>query len=138
MKTICSCVAGLALRSFVLRFGRFNHEATEKLRFAEMKRVFRHFPAQENAMFGAAGHWRGRKGEKGRGAAFDKALKTIPGCGWDFAELARGIDRQVENHNGQISIAQNEVGDFDRFGGVVATEPEQVFERGVVESAGIK
>src|SRR5262245_41228790 len=87
--------------------------------------------------FSAADHRaRGQRQQNG-GLMFDKALETIPDRGWSLAQLAQGIEGQIEQDQWQISIAQQQIGSFERFGGFLAADPEQA-RKIDIQSGGIE
>ena len=67
----------------------------------------------------------GGEGEKGGAGAFGKGAEAIPRGGGDGAELVEGGEGAVEEDEGNIAVAQEEVGGLEGFLGVGGSEPEE-------------
>ncbi len=65
-------------------------------------------------------------------------MEAIPGCAGNFSELRGWVHFQVEQHQWQIAVAQDDVGGFECFGGVFATDPEKARQGFLIEGAWVE
>jgi hypothetical protein len=79
-------------------------------------------------------------GENGGGgvSTLGEHAQAVPDAGGQAQKLALREQSQVEQHGGQVSIPQQEVGGADGLGGFAAADPEEVLEIGGIEAGGIK
>ena len=54
--------------------------------------------------------WRGSKRDEGAAARFRELTQAMPGGGGDASQFACGKRREVEQDEGQVAIAQEQVG----------------------------
>src|SRR5258706_10531604 len=87
--------------------------------------------------FGAADHRARRQSQQSGGFVFDEPLEPIPNRGWSFAQLGERIEGEIEDDQRQIAVAQQKVRGFERFGGLLTTDPEQA-RKTKIESGGIE
>lgn len=67
----------------------------------------------------------GGEGEKGGAGAFGKSSEAIPRGGGDGAEFGEGREGAVEEDEGDVAVAQEEVGCLEGFLGVGGAKPEE-------------
>jgi hypothetical protein len=70
--------------------------------------------------------WGGGEGEEGGTGFFGEGAEAVPGAGGDALEFAEGVELEVEEDEGEVAVAEEEVGGFDGLDGVVAADPEKM------------
>ena len=70
--------------------------------------------------------WGGGEGEEGGAALFGEGAEAVPGAGGDAGEFGEGVELEVEDDEGEIAVAEEEVGGFDGFAGLTAAHPEDL------------
>jgi hypothetical protein len=74
----------------------------------------------------------GGEGEEGGAGFFGEGAEAMPGAGGDALEFVEGVKLEVEEDEGEVAVAEEEVGGLDGLGGVVAADPEEALEGVVV------
>jgi len=82
--------------------------------------------AGEGEAEGGTGNERGGgEGEEGSVGGFGELAEPVPGGAGDAAKLAGGECGEIEEDDGEVAVAEQEVGGAEGLGGVVATQPEE-------------
>lgn len=117
----------------------FGPEVGEELGWGEVEVLKGEFAGEGEAEVGAGDEGAGGEGEQGAASVFRKLAEAVPGGGGDATELAGGQGGEIEEDEGQIPIAQQEIGGLEGLGGLAAAQPEKTLaflrgERGGIEA----
>ena len=68
----------------------------------------------------------------------DQSLQAVPARRWNAAQFFHRIQHQIEDDEGEISVAQKKISGLDRFGRFFATDPKQVLQGGGINGLDIE
>lgn len=80
----------------------------------------------------------GGEGEEGGAGLTGEVAKAVPGGGGDGIEFGGGVELEVEDEEGEVAVAEEEVGAAEGFVGVVATDPEETGAGGGSVGGGVE
>jgi hypothetical protein len=94
--------------------------------------------SQKPAPGGACDDFAGGEHSSGGVSAFGEHAEAVPDAGGQAQKIALWEQADVEQHGGQVSIPQQEVGGADGLGGFAAADPEEALEVGGIDASGIE
>jgi hypothetical protein len=94
--------------------------------------------SQKPAPGGACDDFAGGKHGGGGVSAFGEHAEAVPDAGGQAQKIALWEQAEVEQHGGQVSIPQQEVGGADGLGGFATADPEEALEVGGIDAGGIE
>ena len=91
-----------------------------------------------DAVLGAGDHEKWGGNEAGDVALGGDALETVPSSVGDFFEIGAEAAAEIEEDDGEVAVAQDEIGGLEELGGVATADPEDVGEEGGIEGLGVE
>ena len=114
-----------ALRDLVEAAGGLGLEEGEEFGAGEVEVVEGDGVSEGEAESGAGDERRGGEGEEGDVGGFGELAEAVPRGVRDAAELSGGQRGEIEEDEGEVAVAQQEIGGAEGLGGIAATKPEE-------------
>src|SRR5207253_1279798 len=68
----------------------------------------------------------------------NQSLQAVPARRWNAAQFFHRIQHQIEDEEGEISVAQKKISGLDRFSCFFAADPKQVLQGGGIDGLDIE
>ena len=105
--------------------GGFGADFGEQIGAGEVEVPEGELAGEREPQGGAGDEGSGGEGEQGAAAGFRQLAEAVPGGGGDAAQLAGGEGGEIEQDEGQVAVAQQQVGGLHGLRGFAAAQPEQ-------------